>query len=274
MKISYTTLSVQKLSIQSAILIAKRKKLDGIELRGKENEHISVENSFEYCYRVKQLLEQEHLQVPCLTAYTKFYQSSEKAVNREIEKLLPILDLAEYIKAHTVRVFMGSPPESLSPQDALMIAQQGLMNLSEVLNGREISVSIETHDSAKTGQEMAKILQPIPEQIGVLLDIIHPFSMGESIDQTWEYIGSRINHVHIKDASTIGVEGNVYCAIGKGLIPVEHIVSYMLSKGYDGYFSLEWEKSVSNMNGISFEDQLDSFVSFMSPLRRSTNNEN
>lgn len=268
MKLSYTTLSVQELSVIEAISIAKSRRLSGIELRGKGNEHISTDSSFSYCYQVKNLLEQEGLQIPCLTAYTKLYQPSEKAVYEEIEKLLPVLDLAEYVGAQTVRVFMGPLPQSISPDDALVIAQQGMIHLCDSLHGRRVSVSIETHDSAKTGKELAKILQPIPRQVGVLLDIIHPFSMHESIEQTWEYIGSRINHVHIKDASIIGSGENVYCAIGEGIIPVFKIVSYLLDHMYDGYFSLEWEKSKPGMDGITFENQLDSFVNFMEKVQR------
>jgi sugar phosphate isomerase/epimerase len=162
---------------------------------------------------------------------------------------------------------MGPPAQSISLDNALVIAQQGMIHLCDYLHGRRISVSIETHDSARTGKEMAKILQPIPRQIGVLLDIIHPFSMHESIEQTWEYIGSRINHVHIKDASTVSLGENVYCAIGEGIIPVHKIVSYLLDHMYDGYFSLEWEKSKPGMNGISFENQLESFVTFMEKVQ-------
>jgi sugar phosphate isomerase/epimerase len=263
MKTSYTTLSVQDVSVFDAIAIAKEKNLAGIELRGKGNEHISITSSFEYCHRVKTVLEQENIRVPCLTAYTKLYQPSKEAIDKEIEELLPVLDLAEYLEAQTVRVFMGPLPHSISSHDALLIAQHGMMDLCDAMRGRNISVSIETHDSAKTGQELQRILQPIPNQIGVLLDVIHPFSMQENIEQTWEFIGPRINHVHIKDASIIGLEGTVYCAIGEGIIPVKQIVTFLLDKGYDGYFSLEWEQSRPDINGIRFEDQLDSFVSFM-----------
>ena len=55
----------------------------------------------------------------------------------------------------------------------------------------------------------------------------------------------------------------MYSRIGEGIIPVRRIVRRLLSQGYDGFFSLEWEKSAAGYNGVSFEDQMESFVEFM-----------
>jgi sugar phosphate isomerase/epimerase len=43
--------------------------------------------------------------------------------------------------------------------------------------------------------------------------------------------------VHIKDV----LEGK-HVLPGDGELPIREIIEYMTARGYDGYFSLEWEK--------------------------------
>ena len=51
-----------------------------------------------------------------------------------------------------------------------------------------------------------------------------------------------LRHVHIKDYHR-GENGQfTLCPVGEGDIPLPEIVHTLLRDGYDGYFSLEWEK--------------------------------
>ena len=83
------------------------------------------------------------------------------------------------------------------------------------------------------------------------------------LEKTWELIGSRIYHVHIKDVSATVPGGRVYSRIGEGILPVEHIVKYLSWQGYKGFYSLEWEKSAAGYKGVTFKEQIESFVRFM-----------
>ena len=95
--------------------------------------------------------------------------------------------------------------------------------------------------------------------------------MGEPYAETWNLIGKRVFHMHIKDVSQKLPEPmHDYCEIGTGVIPVEDIVKHVVANGYDGFFSLEWESSSPGCEGISFEDSISKFVPFM----RSLENEN
>ena len=71
------------------------------------------------------------------------------------------------------------------------------------------------------------------------MDVIHPWEEKESIEETWNCIGDRIIHVHIKDVSHFSSGKRTYCSIGTGKIPVSHTV----------------------------EDQLGSFVEFMNRMK-------
>ena len=271
MKLSYTTLSVPDKSMERAVAIAVGQGLDGIELRGRDRIHISPSCDFSYVFYVKKLIEEHELAIPCLTAYTRFWQPSLKAVYQEVEELKPMIALAEYLGAHTVRVFMGAVPEGLEPEILDKIAREGLIHAAKVFAGSPVKLAIETHDSAKDGKTLAQLLTGVPEQIGILLDIIHPWDMGESIEETWQLVGRRIYHVHIKDITKTVAGGRIYSNIGAGILPVKQIVTYLNQKGYQGFYSLEWEQSADPAEGIGFEEQMESFISFMRRLEEDGN---
>ena len=273
MKLSYTTLSVQDRTIGEAVEIASAHGLEGIELRGRGDSHVSPESTFSYAAHVRELVREHKLAVPCLTAYTRFHQPTAAAVRAEVDRMMDMVRLAEFLEAPCLRVFMGPVLESVSLSQAGQIAIEGLQYASKRLENSPVRLVIETHDSAKDGRTLARILKDVPSNIGVLLDIIHPWDMGEEIRKTWEMIGERIYHVHIKDISRTLENGRIYCPIGQGLLPVESTVRWLESKGYQGFYSLEWEKSALEGQGVGFEEQLESFVSFMRGVAQDGNSQ-
>lgn len=273
MKLSYTTLSVQDRTIREAVEIASAHGLEGIELRGRGDAHVSPESTFSYAAHVRELVREHKLAVPCLTAYTRFHQPTAAAVREEVDRMMDMVRLAEFLEAPCLRVFMGPVLESVSLSQAGQIAIEGLQYASKRLENSPVRLVIETHDSAKDGRTLARILKDVPSNIGVLLDIIHPWDMGEEIRKTWEMIGERIYHVHIKDISRTLENGRIYCPIGQGLLPVESTVRWLEGKGYQGFYSLEWEKSALEGQGVGFEEQLESFVSFMRGVEQDGNSQ-
>lgn len=284
MKLSYTTLSVQDRTIGEAVEIASAHGLEGIELRGRGDAHVSPESTFSYAAHVRELVREHKLAVPCLTAYTRFHQPTAAAVREEVDRMMDMVRLAEFLEAPCLRVFMGLAPDlssgplipaqaSLNLSQADQIAIEGLQYASKRLENSPVRLVIETHDSAKDGRTLARLLKDVPSNIGVLLDIIHPWDMGEEIGKTWEMIGERIYHVHIKDISRTLENGRIYCPIGKGILPVESTVRWLEGRGYQGFYSLEWEKSALEGQGVGFEEQLDSFVSFMRGVEQNGNSQ-
>lgn len=263
MKLSYTTLSVKEKSIGEAIRIACDYNLDGIELRGMANSHISVDSSFSYILDAVSLIKDAGLSVPCLTSYEKLAQVSEDAAIEQSDSLLRTIELASYIGANCVRVFMGALPEGV----ALASVMDNVHSIMERTADSPVKIIIETHDSAQDGKTLSHIMDNAPDCYGVLWDIIHPWLMEEAYEDTWKLIGKRVYHIHIKDVRQRPQNGEYdYCAIGSGIIPVSEIVRYVLDNGYDGFFSLEWEKSSPRYEGISFEDQLKGYTTFMRSL--------
>lgn len=260
MKLSYTTLSVKDRSIEDAIKIAKQYGLDGIELRGMGNAHISCSSSFEYILYVKKLIDDNGLVCPCLTSYEKLNQTNKKQAIQESDSLLRTIELATVLNARSIRIFMGTVSDE-TQTDVLMENRQLIM---ERTKDSPVRILIETHDSARTGKILKSILEDAPNCYGVIWDIIHPWTMGEDYRETWDVIGDKVYHVHIKDVwQKLAEPYHDYSLIGKGVIPVESIVRMLLEKGYNDFFSLEWEPSSDGYRGVGFEEQLFSFCQFM-----------
>ena len=78
------------------------------------------------------------------------------------------------------------------------------------------------------------------ENFGLIWDIEHTHkTYGDSFSEFYDFARPLIRHVHIKDYSDTE---NKLTLIGDGNVPIKKIVNRLLTNGYDGYLSLEWEK--------------------------------
>ena len=68
MKLSYTTLSVQDRTIGEAVEIASAHGLEGIELRGRGDAHVSPESTFSYAAHVRELVREPLTTLRCCCA--------------------------------------------------------------------------------------------------------------------------------------------------------------------------------------------------------------
>ena len=263
MKLSYTTLSVQEKTLAQAVEIASRYGLDGIELRGKDDIHLSPDSSPVYRREARSRIRDAGLEIPCITAYARFAQPTAALAREQAKTLRGYVELCMEMNAKTIRAFVGPRPEGMKEQDGRQIIREGLCEAAEVMEDSGVKLILETHDSAKSGAQMAPLLQGVDERVGVLLDLVHPYDMGEDIQTTWALIGPRIAHVHVKDLYETLEGGRRYSPIGAGVMNVAKSVGYLTQQGYRGFFSLEWEKSAPGSDGVSFEDQMQSFVRMM-----------
>lgn len=263
MKSCFTTFSLQELTLRECIDLAVDKGLRGIELRGKSEVHISPCCSGSYIRDARRMLNDVGLETACVTGYMRFAQPDIAAERTQALEAARYAQLCMQLGAPAIRAFMGPWPEGVEKQRVTENAIAGLCMAAEAVRGSGVRLLIETHDSAKSGALLNPILAHVPDEVGVLLDIIHPYDMGEDIDDTLTLIGARIHHVHIKDISATVAGGRVYCRIGEGLLPVQKTVRALKAFGYDGYYCLEWEKSAAGTPGVAFDEQLDSFISLM-----------
>ncbi len=73
--------------------------------------------------------------------------------------------------------------------------------------------------------------------IGACLDGGHLEAAGEKIDTFIDRLGSRINHLHLKENRVFGSKS--FCRFGSGGTDNEHMIKRMLGIGFSGYMSVE-----------------------------------
>lgn len=261
MKSCFTTFSLPEMTLREAVDLAVREGFPGLEIRGRGQ--IAPDSPEAVIADAARMLGDAGLEVPCVTGYAKFAQADRAGARAQAEEIARCAELAARLGAANVRAFMGAFPEGVEAGCVYDAIHEGLAYAAQAVHGSGVRILIETHDSMESGRQLAPVLAALPDDIGVLLDIAHPYAAGETVEETVRLVGSRIHHVHIKDYTLRTAEGFCYCEIGKGVLPVRETLRAMEAAGYTGYYCLEWEKSAEGLGGATFMEQMRSFQKVM-----------
>jgi sugar phosphate isomerase/epimerase len=240
MRLAFSTLGCPGWTIEQVGEGARRSGYEGVELRLLDGEIIPADLPTGRRAEIKRAL--SGLAIPCLGTSCRFAypDPEERARNRaEAERYLA---LAGDLGCPMIRVFGGN----LAPGQLLT---EGIANIAESLNQLApaaeragVAVVLETHDAMSAGQAVHDVLASVPSRaVAALWDSHHPYRMGETVEQTWELIGPRTRHVHVKDARRQG-DGWQLLPLGDGEVPVRAMLATLHRHGWDGWVSLEWEK--------------------------------
>jgi sugar phosphate isomerase/epimerase len=116
-----------------------------------------------------------------------------------------------------------------------------------------VELVVETHDAWVDSGMLIEAFKVagFPKGASILWDVHHPYRMnGEDPDLTWKNIGSLVKYTHWKDSylEEVAKEGGgtesrtQLCLMGKGDIPLRRIMEILVDAGYDGWYTLEWER--------------------------------
>jgi sugar phosphate isomerase/epimerase len=140
-----------------------------------------------------------------------------------------------------IRVF-GDLIESEAVREAVLArVAEGLKVLCGYALGKNVTVLWEVHGDFNTIENMMPVIEQVRDYpaFGILWDIPNSDApYGENWPVFYEAIKPYIKHTHIKDHKKSGE----LTLIGEGNVPIADTVRTLLADGYDGWFSLEWEK--------------------------------
>ncbi len=159
---------------------------------------------------------------------------------------------ARLLGAKGVRVFLGRFPSEEAAGTGYGQGEPAYEGIVELLREMcalaaqsNVEIWIETHNAFSAGRKLKELLgQAGCDNLKVIWDIMHPIEAGEEIEDTWEALGDRIAHVHIKDGVDSGGKAGGeyrYTMLGEGALPVCGILDLLEKAGYEGYLSFEWE---------------------------------
>lgn len=270
MKYSFMTFACPDWGVDEIIDAAKKYAYDGIELRtdSKHCHGMELDASEKMRKDASRRFGDAGLEIPCIATGLQFAISDSKLRNENIEKVDAYADLAESLNCGILRVFAGLDPET-DVDEKINIAVDALGAAVEKLNKRSVSLSIETHDSLYLGKWIRRVVTGVgSEKLRANWDIMHPFLHGESVEDSYKYLGDIMNHSHFHDgARRDETEESIYLAqIGAGSVPHRKIMQLLKDGGHDIYLSGEWWPRFCGAPEVALPQYIDRLKKYESEL--------
>jgi sugar phosphate isomerase/epimerase len=200
---------------------------------------------------LRRRIEDGGIELTALASYIRVAEAGDD--EKVIAELEETIVLAYDLGAPTVRVFPGAPtepcafsqvPELIEPRD--VVDQRAARRLSKVTNLGSwygILPALETHDSHPTGAHIAGIASLVDGPVGVIWDLMHPWRVGESLEETYRHLAPWLSGGHgsvqLKDAAL--PENLTPTLIGEGTLPCAEFSDLLTREQYEGVVTLELE---------------------------------
>ena len=165
----------------------------------------------------------------------KFHDGA--AVEKNVRKAETEIDVAHRIGFKAIRVFGNN---IIEPEDmCIQRVADALNQVCAYAKEKGIQVYLEVHGDFNTIERLNALIEQVHhDNFGLIWDIYHTHSV---YDKQWilfyEALKKWIVHVHIKDSI-----GKKLTLPGEGELEIVPIINHMISDGYTGWFSLEWER--------------------------------
>jgi len=241
--ITFSTLACPHWTIQTVIAQASRFGYDGIEWRGGPQGHIQPFASAEQKVILRQMSVDAGLMLLAVTAYTSFVSDNIEERQSNVDEVRRYADLAAELGARYVRVFLGELPQNTNPStktyenitDCLSRAAQHALSAG-------VGVAIEPHDNFARSLAVAPVLERTRSDpaLGVIWDIGNAFAAGEEPFEGFELLKDRLAYVQVKDGTRRRKDWQL-CSLGMGNVPLTRAFEFLMSHGYKGALSVEWE---------------------------------
>lgn len=244
MKLSFTTLGCPEWDFAKILSEAQKMGYDAIEVRGIEGKMLADEIEFFKPGRqqdTKRMLKDHGISLCGFGSSINFHEP-EKAEAMYDEGRRTI-DVCQNMDIPYVRVFGDKVPEGRSIEEATDLAAKGLEQLCAYARGTNVGILLEVHGDFNTVEIMNSLLGKVKdEKFGILWDVEHSDKIyGDDYMPFYQAVKPRLRHIHIKDHYRADGKFQL-CHVGDGDIPIHAITKTVLEDGFDGYFSLEWEK--------------------------------
>ncbi|NHN35215.1 sugar phosphate isomerase/epimerase family protein [Paenibacillus agricola] len=245
MKLSFTTLGCPEWPLDKIIASAVEYGFDAIDFRGLTGE-MNIYKLPEFSESVQKTLSQitdAGLHVSCFSSSVHLF--SEENFEKNIQEITEFSKLCSIFGTRYIRVFGGKIGD-VNRDTAVQRVITHVSEMAKIAKAHGVKLLIETHDDWIACADMKTVMEQVDtEAVGVLWDVHHPYRMvGEQPEDSWSVLGQWIEYTHVKDsrAGENGGEDFQYCLTGEGDIPLKAIYQLLIREGYQGYFTLEWEK--------------------------------
>ena len=248
MKIIGHTMGTPEASVLEAIELFESLGMDGIEIICADDYGcgITLETPAADLQDLRQRTSAAGLVVAGLVPYTKDMNHPDaSARDKAVADLKRAVDMAVALDCPAVRVFGGHEVAPAEQGKALGWLAESLRQAGEYAGTAGVQLNIENHmDTMATSAEMTMAIARAVDlpNVGVLYDQANlAFMNSEAYEMAIALQGPRIQHVHVKDFYWDGTQ-RIAAVLGQGIVPWEPIVDALTGFGYDGFYSIEYER--------------------------------
>ena len=241
--LAWSTLGCPDWTLEQAAEHAAANGYRALEVRLLDREIIPADLSPDQRQRVKRVMKQHDIGIIALGLSTRFSASDPAERQKNVRDLERYIELADDLGVPYVRTFGGNVMDGNTINQTIDWVAAGIGAALPAAEQYGVTVLLETHVAFCRGQEVAAVLAQVPhDRLKAVWDVHHPFRMGESIKETWQWIGARTAHIHLKDARLRPDGSWQLVLLGQGEVPCRQVVELLHAKGYQGAISAEWEK--------------------------------
>jgi sugar phosphate isomerase/epimerase len=261
MKLSTSTLGCFKWDLSTLLARLRDYGFDGVDFRGLQT-NLKLWLTPEFSAGLKETaarLRDSGLAVSSLSSGICLTHTAPEKVAEADEELARTAEICAALDCRLIRVFGGNlslfaPDATEADRERAIDHVAGRCRETAARAGSiaPVALLVETHDDWTHSEHLAQVLARVGrDDVGCCWDIRHPWWIaGEVPETTWRRLKPWVRNTHWKDARRIrGSGGNgdatrrdFYVPMGEGIVPARDAYDLLRGDGYDGWFTLEWEK--------------------------------
>ena len=239
--VTFSTLACPDWSIQTIVEKAVEFGYAGIEWRGGLQGHVQPAMPNSVKTALKKMTQEAGLITLAVTAYTSFISPDAEERQSNVEELRHYCELAAELGARYVRAFIGElPPDTELDPGLHGVISDCLSMASEYADSLDVRIAVEPHDDFARSSAVHPILEGSHPNLSVIWDIGNAFAAGEDPAEGFELLKDRLAYVQVKDGIRNQSSWQL-CPLGQGQVPLNRAFQLLLSCGYQGALSVEWE---------------------------------
>lgn len=193
--------------------------------------------------QIRKWLEDADVRIAAAAFFTRSGYDEADRIEARVAGTKKAMSLAYELGSTVVVNHFGSlePETLLDPQSPL---RDALMDLA--LHGQRCGVTLAATTVGLAPSKMRSALDLLPEAgLGINLDPAGLVSSGASVESALDLLGTKIFHVHARDASRDSATGRTYeTDLGRGSVDFPSLIGRLEELGYAGPLTIRRESEV------------------------------
>jgi sugar phosphate isomerase/epimerase len=246
MQISFMTWACPDWTLTEILTAAIKYGYDSVEPRveARQKHGIELETTKKQRKEIKATFEDMGVGVCCL-ATSRTYSMADAAARAEsVELTKRYVDLAGDLGCPNIRIFGGGTPEGREFSEVKKYVAEAVAECAQHAGQAGVYLCFETHDSyCHSADAMEIVAAAGHEHAAICWDVMHPFRVGETMQQSFDNVRTHVRHCHVHDGvrpEDGGPDGWNLALMGEGDIPHAQAFSLLAGIGFAGALSGEW----------------------------------